>query len=168
MASINIRKVNGIDYVYILSERIRNKSGGNSHYIGRKDKYSKIQINRILERFNKMEQEHKSRIFLNDLRNNQTDITISFIVTEIQEPVERFKNGKKLRVANATITDVIQQPEQETVVYQLALWGDKEINAVKPDKRYTLINGICKHYLSQTDGKLYVTLSKGKYGVLNG
>jgi len=163
MAHLNTKRINGTDYVYVISNRILTEKGNNAHYIGKKADYSQIQLKQIVERFNQMEQEHKSRVLLKDLRNNQTDVTISFEVVEIQEPLDRFKDGKKLKVANAVIKDAI---ESENEVYQLALWGPKEIAAVSPGKRYTLINGICKHYLSKTDGKLYVTLSKGKYGVL--
>lgn len=168
MAYISSRRIGGSEYVYINSSRIRTESGSDSHYLGRKDSFTKKQLEQIKARFDQMEQNSKPNTIITDLRNGQTDVNIKLKIIEMQPPVDRTKNGKALKVCNALVEDEAHNPMlNSNTVCQLALWGDKEIDSVKAGDSVTIINGICTHYMSKTDGKLYITISKGKYGVMS-
>jgi replication factor A1 len=92
-------------------------------------------------------------MFIDELKDKQSNVDIKAIIIEKEEPREFEKFGKKGKVCNAKIKD-------ETGSIKLTLWND-EIDKVKIGDKIKISNG----YITEWKGEKQ--LSIGKYGILD-
>lgn len=85
-----------------------------------------------------------------DLKAQQGSVALKAEVVSIETPREFNKNGRQLRVANATLKD-------ETGTISLVLWND-DIDKVQSGNIVNIENG----YVNTWQDKLQLTL--GKFG----
>ncbi|HLC38429.1 MAG TPA: OB-fold nucleic acid binding domain-containing protein [Candidatus Norongarragalinales archaeon] len=90
---------------------------------------------------------------ISELTPGTGNVTIEAEVVGVEKPRELNKNGRALRVANATIKD-------DSGTISLVLWND-QIDKIQEGSKISITNG----YVNTWQDKLQLTL--GKFGKLD-